>query len=70
MMFLIVHNCELAKLIIQLPMIWYMTLAVMTPTSLHVIDNNDGIKLHVPPSNMKRCLVVLCNTAVGPRGIL
>lgn len=42
----------------------------MTPAGLHVLDSNAGIKVHVPPSEMKWYSAVLCNTAVGPRGIL
>lgn len=41
-----------------------------TPARLHAIDNNGGIKLHVPLSEKKWHLAVLCSTAVGPCGIL
>lgn len=51
-------------------MIRFMALGLMAPTSMHAIENNDSIKLHVPLSEMKWYLVVLCNTAVGPGGIL
>ena len=73
MVSLTVHNRELPELITQLPHdLIYDTggddsqLACM----LQFIDNNDSIKLHVPHSKMKRYLVVLCNTVVGPPGIL
>ena len=49
---------------------WYVGDDSNLACMLQFTDNNDSIKLRVLHSKMKWYLVVLCNTVVGPPGIL